>query len=202
MKNDYIIKVLICLIALACVSSLSVMHTSSFDMQHEDNEPIQVSMVCYPEITTADVLTTTEDVTQESELIEPNETKTVAYNLSESEIIELATLVYLEAGSESYECQKAIASVVLNRMSAKDVSLHTVIYAPNQFTPANRIKYTKPSNMSIEATRDVVTNGNIFPKNVLYFREGYYFNWGPNSPVKPYKSIDHVYFSMDISMEE
>lgn len=50
----------------------------------------------------------------------------------------LAALVQCEAGSESYEGQLAVASVVMNRVrsSAYPDSIHGVIYASGQFTPA------------------------------------------------------------------
>lgn len=50
----------------------------------------------------------------------------------------LAALIYCEAGSESYEGQLAVAAVVMNRVrsSAYPDSIHGVIYASGQFTPA------------------------------------------------------------------
>lgn len=50
----------------------------------------------------------------------------------------LAALIYCEAGSESYEGQLAVGAVVMNRVrsSAYPDSIHGVIYASGQFTPA------------------------------------------------------------------
>ena len=50
----------------------------------------------------------------------------------------LAALVQCEAGCESYEGQLAVASVVMNRVrsGAYPNSIHGVIYASGQFTPA------------------------------------------------------------------
>lgn len=50
----------------------------------------------------------------------------------------LAALIYCEAGSESYEGQVAVGAVVMNRVrsSAYPDSIHGVIYASGQFTPA------------------------------------------------------------------
>jgi uncharacterized protein YgiM (DUF1202 family) len=50
----------------------------------------------------------------------------------------LAALVQCEAGSESYEGQLAVAAVVMNRVrsGAYPDSIHGVIYASGQFTPA------------------------------------------------------------------
>lgn len=50
----------------------------------------------------------------------------------------LAALIYCEAGNESYEGQLAVGAVVMNRVrsSAYPSSIHGVIYASGQFTPA------------------------------------------------------------------
>ncbi len=50
----------------------------------------------------------------------------------------LAALIYSEAGGESYEGKLAVGAVVMNRVrsSAYPDSIHGVIYASGQFTPA------------------------------------------------------------------
>ncbi|MCI8543249.1 MAG: SH3 domain-containing protein [Lachnospiraceae bacterium] len=50
----------------------------------------------------------------------------------------LAALIYCEAGSESYEGKLAVGAVVMNRVrsGAYPNSIHGVIYASGQFTPA------------------------------------------------------------------
>ncbi len=50
----------------------------------------------------------------------------------------LAALIYCEAGCESYEGQVAVGAVVMNRVrsGAYPNSIHGVIYASGQFTPA------------------------------------------------------------------
>lgn len=111
-------------------------------------------------------------------------------SLTDDEIRTLATLVYLEGGIESYECQKAICSVVINRMNYFNQTLNEVIYAPNQFSPADMIIYSTPSESTMQATLDVLTNGITIPPYVLYFRANYYFDW-----CTPYMSLDHTYFS-------
>ena len=59
----------------------------------------------------------------------------------------LARLVYLEAGGISLEAQKAVASVVFNRLNNGywGDTLKSVVYAKHQFTPASQIPYTTPS---------------------------------------------------------
>ncbi len=127
------------------------------------------------------------------------EQKAVIENLghifTDSEIRDLSALVYLEGGNQSYECKKAIASVVINRMAEKGKSLYDVMYEQNQFTPAYLISATSPTEECITAVRDILKNGTNIPKNVTYFRTGYYHNW--SNHILPFALIDDTYFSYD-----
>lgn len=117
------------------------------------------------------------------------------YNLSESDVYELATLVWLESGAQSDECQKAVASVILNRMSTRNVSLQEIIYEDNQFSPAYKISYTVPSEHTLQLVSDVVEYGSTLPEYVTYFRADYYHSW--SDQLIPYCTYDGVYFSAD-----
>ena len=124
-----------------------------------------------------------------------NTTKNNYINLSESDIYELATLVYLESGFEPYECQKAVASVVINRMVNNGQTLQEVIYAENQFSPASKIASSQPSDSTLNAVREVVESGPNIPKYVTFFRAGYYHNW--SEQIVPYCVYGNTYFSAD-----
>ena len=113
----------------------------------------------------------------------------VSVRLSENDIQMIAKLVYEEAGAQSYKCQKAIASVVINRMVRYKKTARQVVYEPGVFSVD--ISGTRASSESIKAVRDVVKNGTTLPKNVLAFRNQHYHrNFG-----KPYCCIEGVYFS-------
>ncbi|MCM1226411.1 MAG: cell wall hydrolase [Clostridium sp.] len=114
--------------------------------------------------------------------------------LNESEIYELASLVYLEVGIECMDCQKDVASVVINRMMIEDKSLSEVIYEDGQFSPANMIPYTEPTDEQLEAVRYIVENGCTLPVYVTYFRSGWYHEWGG---LVGYKQYENTYFSYD-----
>ena len=113
------------------------------------------------------------------------------FSLDDREI--LARLVFLEANTESLECQKAVASVVLNRVKSGywGSTLQNVIYAPGQFTPASKIPNTTPTDKNYEAVDYVLTNGSTLPSYCLYFRTRYHFEW---QGYVPYTSIDNTYF--------
>ncbi len=112
--------------------------------------------------------------------------------LTEDETTMLAALVTLEVGSESYECQKAIASLVINRMLTSDSTVSEVIYAKNQFSVAGRVASTTPSKQCMEAVNEVLNTGTTLPIYVTFFRSRYYHSWGDQVP---YGIIDHTYFT-------
>jgi hypothetical protein len=118
--------------------------------------------------------------------------------LSDSEITILASLVFFEGGAESIESQRAIASVVINRMKLDDLSLRQVVFAKNQFEPAHLIGHksisSKYMKKSTKIVKYVCKHGPTIPKYVTYFRADYYHSW---SGMHAYKKIDKTYFSYD-----
>lgn len=121
-----------------------------------------------------------------------------AYNITQSEREMLARLVYLEANTESIECQKAIVSVVINRWQngAWGDTIEDVIYYPHQFTPAQMIAETTPMQTNYDAVDYVIENGSILPKYCMYFRASYGFSntdW-VNYGYHEYMQVDNTFF--------
>lgn len=110
--------------------------------------------------------------------------------VSEKDIRDIAALVYLEAGSQSYACQKAIASVIFNRMSRYNMTAQQTIHQNGVFSPASRVSSTKPSSSCLMAVREVLEEGTTLPRNVVAFRNGHYHTFG-----RRYCCIDGVYFT-------
>ena len=138
------------------------------------------------------------EVIQEIEVIKeiPVEVEvepTYAYNITSAEREMLARIVYREGNIESLECQKAIASVVINRWQNGywGDTLEDVIYAPNQFSPSGLIWKTTPTETNYRAVDEVLKYGCTLPDYVLYFRASYHFSW---HGYQPYTSIDRTYF--------
>ena len=107
---------------------------------------------------------------------------------------------FIEAGIENDDCQRAVASVVLNRAIIAQAPLEDIIYAPNQFTPANKIPYTTPSQRCIDNVEYVLNNGTTIPRYVTFFRADHYFDWG--NRYKQYTQYDNTYFSYDVELYE
>ena len=139
------------------------------------------------------------DIVQSTETTEINKNAETDVILNEDEINILATLVNLEAGIESYECQKDVASVVINRMMVDNLTLEEVIYADNQFSPAYMISDSEPTETSLKAVNEVIEEGTTLPVYVTYFRSGRYHQWGD---LVGYIEYDNTYFSYDYNLKE
>ena len=93
--------------------------------------------------------------------------QTSPYSLSEEDAYLIACCVSAEVGSSSYECQLAVANVILNRLKSGYYgnSVRSVIYAKNQFSVVKNgsiDKYIKngPKSMAIQAVKDALAGNN------------------------------------------
>lgn len=119
--------------------------------------------------------------------------------LTWSEIKLLASLVDLEVGIENYDCKKAVASVVLNRMLLTDDTLENVIFAENQFAAADKVREHTPSEESVNAVKEVLGGGVTIPEYVTFFRADNYHKWEDQIP---YIQIGNTYFSYSESIKK
>lgn len=103
----------------------------------------------------------------------------------------LARLVYREARGESAECQRAVVSVVVNRMAKNGESVAETIYAKGQFSTAGSLERTTPLEANYEAVDYVLANGSTLPEYVLYFSGGHPHGW---AGYQVYAVIDNTYF--------
>ena len=121
--------------------------------------------------------------------------KTMYYSVTEEERLLIAQLVYREANTESLECQKAIVSVLFNRLACGKWgdTIKEVIYYKNAFTPATAglLEGVTPTKTNYEAVDFVLENGPTLPTYVRYFRADYHHKW---SGYEGYTAIDHTYF--------
>jgi len=128
-------------------------------------------------------------------IVEVEKEPTYKYNISSVEREMLARLVYLEANTESIECQRAVVSVVINRWQDGmwGNTITSVIYYPYQFSPSGLIYKTTPTETNYAAVDQVLKNGSNLPSHVMYFRSGYGFSktWDGYAE---YAQIGDVYF--------
>lgn len=195
-----------CIVAtIAGMGTWCILHN---DTRLIDNGSVEAETAVNTDIATTESYTSTEFTSATSTTIASTEASTTEANvnvkgcdvyLTEDEIYTLATLVYLEAGIEPLNCQKDVASVVLNRMMIYDESLEDVIYKDGQFSPAYMIEYTKPTETSLAAVNYVIENGTTIPDYVTYFRSGGYHRWGD---LIGYVHYTNTYFSYSESIKD
>ena len=146
-------------------------------------------------------LTETTEITDELEIEEVVEPIPV-YSYTEEELDLLARLIYSEGGTESYETQLKIGSVVMNRVDdpAFPNTMREVIYQKNQFS----VTFTKINGVIMidrpadeEAKRaalEVLTYGSVLPPKVQVFY-GSYLTTGWVVSREPYGTFDHTTFA-------
>lgn len=124
-----------------------------------------------------------------------NKIEKKALKITDSDRELIAKLLYHEARGESLECQKAVVSVIINRLNSGKwgKTIKDVIYAKNQFEPVSRglVERTKPLENQYKAIDYVLENGVTVPAWVQYFRADYHFNWMGYSQ---YCQLSHTYF--------
>ena len=95
---------------------------------------------------------------EEAKKTVPVTTNREAITLSDEDIFLMAIVVTMEAGSESYEGQLAVANVIVNRLLSGvwGDTVSDVIYAPNQFSGANSGRIEQFSTRVTESCKRAV----------------------------------------------
>ena len=86
----------------------------------------------------------------------------------------MADLICMEAESEPFEGQQAIAEVILNRLAAGNFqsSIRGIVYAEGQFLSVDRLHLAKPTHIQYEAIDRALNGPYILPKDVVFFSTG------------------------------
>lgn len=113
--------------------------------------------------------------TESSSGTEADTAKSACYTASAGDLELLSTIIFCEAGNQSYEGQLAVGSVIMNRVASNSFpnSISGVIYQGGQFSPVASGRFAQAlasgEGSSCRAVAQDVLNGN---RNVdcLYFR--------------------------------
>ena len=91
--------------------------------------------------------------------------------LTEEEVDMMAKLICMEAQSEPFEGQQAIAEVIFNRLIAGNFqsSVTSVIQAEGQFKSADRLYLAKPTHIQYKAIERALYGPYVLPKEVVFF---------------------------------
>lgn len=99
----------------------------------------------------------------------------------------LARVCMSEAGNEPFLGKVAVVATVLNRCDNWGLTTEEVVYSPNQYWLGNN---GAPSEECFQAVAFAIENREIFPADMMYFRNKHYHSFG-----KPYTQIGAHYFS-------
>ena len=121
-------------------------------------------------------------------------------SMTDDQIYLFATVVYNEAGDQSYEGMLAVANVILNRIESKKwgSTLESVLYAKNQFVGAKQ-KYIERTqkrgipDICYKAVKEAL-NGHNNIGDFLYFQMKNSANFSSFS--KYYILEDHVFYKL------
>ena len=108
---------------------------------------------------------------------EPAAYQEIADVITDEEIETLARLLYLEAGNQGIEGQRAVIEVVFNRVLSDEFpyTIDEVVYAENQFSPAYLIPSTTPTEVQYEVIQTVLTDTEtVLDRGVVFFSRGQY----------------------------
>lgn len=97
----------------------------------------------------------------------------------------IASVVMAESKGEEMIGKVAVASAILNRCDFFGLEVKTIINAKDQFA-----KGETPNEDCFRAVEIAIENRDIFPKDMLFFRNEYYHDFG-----KPYMQIGNHFFS-------
>lgn len=107
----------------------------------------------------------------------------------------MAKTVFAEAKTEGFEGQVAVAEVILNRVESTNFpdTIEAVIRKDKAFASwcNGSVSDAPLDDECLEAVQEAV-NKRLFPKSVVYFREGRFHSYG-----KPYGIIGKHYFSSE-----
>lgn len=107
----------------------------------------------------------------------------------------MCRVVQCEAGDVRYTTKEMTAEVIVNRARSYKGSsdpVYKALTAKHQFSVVrmSRIHTNDINGETVNACKDALLK-NSHPKNLKFFRAGYYFSWA-----KPYTHADGTYFSL------
>ena len=95
--------------------------------------------------------------------------------LTDNEIRLLSSMVFLEANTQRFEGQQAVAEVALNRVLSPlfPDTVYDVLFQPEQFSVAPLIETTEPMQTNVDAVYAALSGDSpVLDENVLYFSRG------------------------------
>lgn len=117
-------------------------------------------------------------------------------NFSSDDIRLIQAIVMAEAGGECYEGKLAVAQIVLYRAEKSDTSIHSVVYAPGQFSViGTRRMHIKPDKDCILAVDEALFGSYVLDPEMEYFCS-VYSRWHENALINVGSIGGHKFYKV------
>ncbi len=101
----------------------------------------------------------------------PEESRYPGLELTDAEIKLMADLIFMEAQSEPFEGQQAVAEVIFNRLKSGNfqASINSIIYAKDQFAAVKNLYLAKPTDTQYKAIERALNGPYVLPEDVVFY---------------------------------
>lgn len=101
----------------------------------------------------------------------PEESRYPGLELTDAEIKLMADLIFMEAQSEPFEGQQAVAEVIFNRLKSGNFqsSINSIIYAKDQFAAVKNLYLAKPTDTQYKAVERALNGPYVLPEDVVFY---------------------------------
>ena len=101
----------------------------------------------------------------------PEESRYPGLELTDAEIKLMADLIFMEAQSEPFEGQQAVAEVIFNRLKSGNFqsSINSIIYAKDQFAAVKNLYLAKPTDTQYKAIERALNGPYVLPVDVVFY---------------------------------
>lgn len=101
----------------------------------------------------------------------PEESRYPGLELTDAETKLMADLIFMEAQSEPFEGQQAVAEVIFNRLKSGNFqsSINSIIYAKDQFAAVKNLYLAKPTDTQYKAIERALTGPYVLPEDVVFY---------------------------------
>lgn len=101
----------------------------------------------------------------------PGQSRYPGLELTDAEVDLMAKLIDMEAQSEPFEGQQAVAEVILNRLVSGNFqsSIYNIIYADEQFTAAKNLYLAEPADTQYKAVERALYGPYVLPIDVVFY---------------------------------
>ena len=101
----------------------------------------------------------------------PEQPRYPGLELTDAEIKLMADLIFMEAQSEPFDGQQAVAEVIFNRLASGrfQSSIYNIIYAKDQFAAVDNLYLAEPTDTQYKAIERALYGPYVLPEDVVFY---------------------------------